>query len=77
MSSPELRPPAMSKVKSPCIGICRIDLRSGWCTGCLRTRDEIKRWKDLKKKKRFKVLHALPIRRRLAAAFEDKAEAAD
>jgi predicted Fe-S protein YdhL (DUF1289 family) len=67
----------MSKVKSPCIDICKIDLRSGWCRGCLRTRDEIKRWKGLKKKKRFKVLRALPIRRRLAVAFEDKAEAAD
>jgi predicted Fe-S protein YdhL (DUF1289 family) len=67
----------MSKVKSPCIDLCQIDLRSGWCRGCLRTRDEIKRWKDLKKKKRFKVLRALPIRRRLAAAFEDKPEAAD
>jgi uncharacterized protein len=67
----------MSKVKSPCIDICKVDLRSGWCRGCLRTRDEIKRWKDLKKKKRLKVLRSLPIRRRLAVVFEEKAEAAD
>lgn len=64
----------MSKVKSPCIDICKVDLRSGWCRGCLRTRDEIKRWKDLSKKKRLKVLRALPVRRRVAVVFEDKAE---
>jgi hypothetical protein len=64
----------MSKVKSPCIDICKVDLRSGWCRGCLRTRDEIKRWKGISKKKRLKVLRALPVRRRLAVAFEDRAD---
>jgi predicted Fe-S protein YdhL (DUF1289 family) len=62
----------MSKIKSPCIDICKVDLRSGWCRGCLRTKHEIKRWKDISKKKRLTVLRALPIRRRLAVAFEER-----
>ena len=67
----------MSKAKSPCIDVCKVALRSGWCRGCLRTRDEIKRWKDLPKKKRMKVLRALPVRRRVAIVFAEDAEAAD
>jgi predicted Fe-S protein YdhL (DUF1289 family) len=65
----------MSKTKSPCIDVCKINPRSGWCRGCLRTADEIKRWKRLSKKKRFRALRALPVRRRLAAAFEEGAGA--
>lgn len=30
-------------VKSPCIGVCRID-GSGYCMGCLRTLQEIASW---------------------------------
>lgn len=29
---------------SPCIGVCRIDVRTALCEGCLRTRDEIAQW---------------------------------
>ena len=34
-------------VPSPCISICRMDLRSGYCEGCLRTIDEIAAWSKL------------------------------
>lgn len=29
---------------SPCIGICRVDARTHFCVGCLRTIDEIATW---------------------------------
>lgn len=29
---------------SPCIGICRVDTRTTFCTGCLRTIEEITEW---------------------------------
>lgn len=29
---------------SPCINICRMDAKTGFCEGCLRTIDEIARW---------------------------------
>jgi hypothetical protein len=32
------------EVKSPCIGNCRINIRSGLCEGCARTAEEIKAW---------------------------------
>ncbi len=31
-------------VRSPCINVCRIDSRSGYCEGCRRTVEEITRW---------------------------------
>ena len=34
----------MSEVASPCTSVCRMDPRSGWCEGCLRSIDEIVAW---------------------------------
>ena len=34
--------------KSPCIDICEFSGPKGWCIGCGRTRDELKKWKTLK-----------------------------
>jgi uncharacterized protein len=31
-------------VDSPCTSVCRMDARTGWCEGCLRTLDEIAAW---------------------------------
>jgi hypothetical protein len=37
----------MTPVPSPCISVCRMDARTGWCEGCLRTLDEIAAWSQL------------------------------
>lgn len=29
---------------SPCVSVCRMDVAQGFCTGCLRTLDEIAGW---------------------------------
>lgn len=29
---------------SPCISVCRMDERTGWCEGCLRRLEEIGQW---------------------------------
>ncbi len=34
-------------VASPCTSVCRMDARTGWCEGCLRTLDEIATWSTL------------------------------
>lgn len=34
-------------VPSPCISVCRMDERTGWCAGCLRTIGEIAAWGGL------------------------------
>jgi hypothetical protein len=31
-------------VPSPCVSICRMDMNTGLCEGCLRTLDEIAAW---------------------------------
>ena len=33
-------------VISPCISVCKIDPSTGFCYGCARTKEEIKKWKD-------------------------------
>jgi uncharacterized protein len=34
-------------VPSPCIDVCRMDPRTGWCEGCTRTIEEIAGWSTL------------------------------
>jgi predicted Fe-S protein YdhL (DUF1289 family) len=31
-------------VPSPCISVCRMDRERGWCSGCLRTLEELREW---------------------------------
>lgn len=37
----------MSYVQSPCIDVCKMDRKTGWCEGCLRTIDEIAAWSTM------------------------------
>ena len=50
------------EVPSPCLSVCRIDTSSGWCTGCLRTLDEITDWRDLPDNEKRQVWKQLPSR---------------
>jgi hypothetical protein len=34
----------VTAVPSPCMSICRMDMDTGFCEGCLRTLDEIAAW---------------------------------
>jgi len=38
----------MKTPKSPCINVCQFAGANGWCTGCGRTREECRQWKNLK-----------------------------
>ncbi|WP_459622751.1 DUF1289 domain-containing protein [Burkholderia sp. 3C] len=29
------------------MGVCQVDAKANWCTGCRRTLDEIAAWRDL------------------------------
>jgi uncharacterized protein len=49
---------------SPCISVCQIDPKTGWCIGCHRTIDEIRDWIISPPDERQKILDALPARRR-------------
>lgn len=57
-SAPLITPPL-----SPCIGICRLDFR-GYCEGCLRSGDEIARWRGMDDAERLRYMREiLPARR--------------
>jgi predicted Fe-S protein YdhL (DUF1289 family) len=52
----------MSLIESPCILVCSIDLNTGYCFGCGRTRDEISAWLSMTPETRRKVMAELPAR---------------
>jgi len=47
---------------SPCVGICKLDDRSGYCLGCARTGDEIGRWSGMSEAQRDALWAKLPAR---------------
>ncbi len=53
-------------VASPCVNICTLDPRTGWCQGCARTMDEISRWPHASEEERRAILARLPARRERA-----------
>ncbi|MGE6784651.1 DUF1289 domain-containing protein [Ensifer adhaerens] len=49
-------------MESPCILVCSIDDKTGYCFGCGRTRDEIGRWTLYTDGERRAIMNALPAR---------------
>ncbi|WP_291547677.1 DUF1289 domain-containing protein [Bosea sp. (in: a-proteobacteria)] len=43
-------------IASPCLDICKFDRKAGLCVGCLRTTEEIRRWRKLTDHKRRQIL---------------------
>ncbi|MCX7514789.1 DUF1289 domain-containing protein [Frateuria sp. STR12] len=63
MSPPDL-PLSAATPLTPCIGICRLDAR-GWCEGCLRSGEEIARWRGMDDAERLRYMREiLPARAR-------------
>jgi predicted Fe-S protein YdhL (DUF1289 family) len=52
----------LRNVASPCINVCQINRRTGWCKGCRRTMDEISRWPHANDDERRAILARLPER---------------
>ncbi len=52
-----------TRIVSPCISICELDDVSGYCRGCLRTRDEIAIWGRADDATRLEILEKLHERR--------------
>lgn len=50
-------------VDSPCIDVCKLDEARRYCTGCLRTLDEIRQWRDLNDGQKRQVVDACAHRR--------------
>ena len=49
-------------VPSPCISVCRMDADTGFCTGCLRTLEEIAGWSTMEDVGKRAVWRAIELR---------------
>ena len=49
-------------VASPCILVCQLDHKTGWCLGCARTGEEIMTWPKATEEEKRAVLARLPER---------------
>ena len=49
-------------MESPCILVCSIDDKTGYCFGCGRTRDEIAGWIGYTDAERLSIMTTLPAR---------------
>ncbi|MDX1738469.1 MAG: DUF1289 domain-containing protein [Alphaproteobacteria bacterium] len=54
----------LPEIPSPCVGICKLDAITGFCSGCLRSRDEIKAWRGATNDERLLILQDLKERRK-------------
>jgi predicted Fe-S protein YdhL (DUF1289 family) len=50
------------RLPSPCIGICRIDSKTTFCEGCLRTIDEITQWGILDEQRKRIIWREIGLR---------------
>ena len=48
---------------SPCIKVCVVDGKTGWCLGCARALTEIGGWIAMDESKKRDVLKELPARK--------------
>lgn len=48
------------EVKNPCISLCKLD--NGQCVGCGRTKDEIRKWKRMKRAEKKAVVEMATAR---------------
>lgn len=49
-------------METPCILVCSIDMKTGFCFGCGRTRDEIGAWTLYTAQERREIMDSLPAR---------------
>ena len=49
-------------IKSPCVLICQLDLKSGLCAGCGRNKEEIRYWVRYTDEEREAIMEGLPAR---------------
>ncbi len=52
----------MSTIQSPCILVCSIDMKTGYCFGCGRTGNEITSWMTYSHDERQTIMDGLEAR---------------
>jgi len=66
--------PSSAHIISPCVSICALDAETGFCLGCLRSRDEIQAWPRLSAGDKQRLLDELEQRRARQEFLLPKAE---
>lgn len=61
---------SQSRIVSPCVGICELDIETDCCIGCWRTRKEVAAWSLVDDRTRLKIV-AQARKRRNAAKVDD------
>ena len=61
--SDSLDSPANARVPSPCVSVCRMSDDGAFCTGCLRSIDEIGAWSGASEAFKREVWRQLALRR--------------
>lgn len=59
---------AMPDPPSPCIGVCDLDRKTGFCRGCYRTGGEIADWTVMKPQEKRELLLRLAERKSAAGS---------
>lgn len=59
-----------AKLVSPCISVCQMDFRDGFCIGCYRTRGEIASWLSMDESDQLNLLNILSERRAAATGVK-------
>ncbi|MCU0896935.1 MAG: DUF1289 domain-containing protein [Burkholderiales bacterium] len=54
---------SQDEVKSPCVNVCRMNPRTGYCEGCQRSIDEIAGWSQFSADEKRAVIARLAARR--------------
>lgn len=58
-------------VPSPCIGVCRVNVKHGFCEGCFRTQSEIINWVKMDYQQQQQLMLVLEERQaQTAPAFD-------
>lgn len=56
-------------IETPCIGVCTVDDKTGFCMGCFRSLEEIQNWWDMTDQQRSEVMQKLDQRMQENAEF--------
>jgi len=62
------QPGPSGEVPSPCVSVCAIDPKGGYCLGCYRTLDEIAAWVYSDSAARMAIWDAIAERRKVLDA---------
>jgi hypothetical protein len=64
MSHEPAKASSLPEMESPCVKTCTIDMATGLCAGCGRTRNEIAVWSSISSTERRRIMMELPARQK-------------